>query len=92
MPSDASYRGQLGIVLRQQSVPALRNFLRAAAERSGDERQVAEIDARTDDDLEALLHRMTVARPDLSDLHRHSREWLFKHGIDPYGEADGRQN
>ena len=50
------------------------------------------IDIGSDDELEALLHRMIVARPDLQDLHRASRAWLFKHGIDPFGEVDGRQN
>jgi hypothetical protein len=35
---------------------------------------------------------MIVARPDLEDLHRASREWLFRHGIDAYGEDDGRRN
>jgi hypothetical protein len=92
MPGEPSYRAQLGTVLRRRDVPALRTFLRDAAARYGDERQIADIDDKSDDELEALLHRMIVARPDLQDLHRASREWLFKHGIDPFGEVDGRQN
>jgi len=35
---------------------------------------------------------MIVARPDLEDLHRESREWLFKQGIDSYGDEDSRRN
>jgi hypothetical protein len=35
---------------------------------------------------------MIVARPDLQDLHRASREWLFRRGIDSFGEDDGRRN
>jgi hypothetical protein len=39
-----------------------------------------------------LLHRMIVARPDLNDLHRASREWLFIRGIDTFGETGPRRN
>jgi hypothetical protein len=42
--------------------------------------------------MEELLHRMIVARPDLEDLHRASREWLFRHGIDSFGESGERRN
>jgi hypothetical protein len=38
------------------------------------------------------MHRMIVARPDLKDLHRASREWLFRNGIDTFGEDGGRRN
>ena len=48
--------------------------------------------ARSDAEMEELLHRMVVARPDLKDLHRASREWLFRHGIDTYGEQGARRN
>ena len=71
---------------------ALRAFLVQSAERFGDAKQVADVQEKSEDELEELLHRMIVARPDLDDLHRASREWLFHHGIDAYGEDDGRRN
>ena len=71
---------------------ALRAFLLQSAERFGDATQVADVQEKSEDELEELLHRMIVARPDLDDLHRASREWLFHHGIDAYGEDDGRRN
>jgi len=42
--------------------------------------------------MQELLHRMIVARADLSELHRASREWLFRHGIDTFGETGPRRN
>jgi hypothetical protein len=92
MPREPSYAAQLGAVLRRQDTAALRAFLRQSAERFGDARQVAEVEARSDAEMDELLHRMIIARPDLSDLHRASREWLFKHGIDSYGETGERRN
>ncbi|HEV7665259.1 MAG TPA: hypothetical protein VGQ62_17140 [Chloroflexota bacterium] len=93
MPAgEPSYAAQLGIVLRRRDARALRTFLRQSAIRFGDESQVADVDAKTDDELEELLHRMIVARSDLQDLHRSSREWLFRRGIDAFGEDDGRRN
>ena len=83
---------QLGSVLRQRDSAALRQFLLSSAERYGDDRQVADVRARSDAEMEELLHRMVVARPDLKDLHRASREWLFRHGIDTYGEQGARRN
>ena len=68
------------------------SFLLQSAERFGDAKQVADVQEKSEDELEELLHRMIVARPDLDDLHRASREWLFHHGIDAYGEDDGRRN
>jgi hypothetical protein len=92
MPGEPSYRAQLGSVLRQRDVRALRAFLLHSAERYGDSRQVDDVQAKSEDELEELLHRMIVARNDLTDLHRASREWLFRHGIDTFGEDDGRRN
>jgi len=92
MPREPSYAAQLGSVLRRQDVVALRAFLLQSAERFGDMRQVNDVREKSEDELEELLHRMIVARPDLDDLHRASREWLFRHGIDAYGEDDGRRN
>jgi len=92
MPGEPSYRAQLGTVLRQRDVRALREFLLQSAQRYGDARQVDDVAAKSEDELEELLHRMIVARNDLTDLHRASREWLFRHGIDTFGEDDGRRN
>ncbi len=92
MPGEPSYRAQLGTVLRQRDVRALREFLLQSAQRYGDARQVDDVEAKSEDELEELLHRMIVARNDLTDLHRASREWLFRHGIDTFGEDDGRRN
>jgi hypothetical protein len=92
MPREPSYVAQLGAVLRRRDVAALRAFLLLSAERFGDTRQVADVEQKSADELEELLHRMIVARPDLEDLHRASREWLFRHGMDAYGEDDARRN
>ena len=89
---EPSYVTQLGSVLRRRNAAALRAFLVRSAERFGDRGQVVDVQHKSDDELEELLHRMIVARPDLEDLHRASREWLFRHGIDAYGEDDGRRN
>jgi hypothetical protein len=92
MSAEPSYRAQLGNVLRRQDIVVLRAFLLQSAERFGDDKQVDDVRAKSDDELEELLHRMIVARPDLEDLHRASREWLFRHGIDTFGEDGGRRN
>jgi hypothetical protein len=73
---DRAYADQLGDVLRQRSVAGLRAFLEAQAGRYGDERQVAAIRAQSDAEIEVLLHRMTLARADLNDLHAASERWL----------------
>jgi hypothetical protein len=91
-PREPSYPAQLGVVLRKRDPRALRQFLLDSARRFGDERQIADVQDKSDDELTELLHRMIVARPDLGDLHRSSREWLFRHGIDAYGEDDGLRN
>jgi hypothetical protein len=67
----------------------LREFLIASAARFGDAAQIADVESKSDDEMEELLHRMIVSRPDLRELHRDSREWLFRHGVDPV--ADGGQ-
>jgi hypothetical protein len=92
MPREPSYAAQLGAVLRRRDAGALKSFLLESAERFGDARQVAEVEAKSDAEMDELLHRMIVARPDLIDLHRSSREWLFKHGIDSFGETGERRN
>jgi hypothetical protein len=91
-PREPSYVTQLGSVLRQRDTKALREFLLSSAQRFGDHKQVADVTGKSEAELEELLHRMIVARPDLQDLHRASREWLFRHGIDTYGDAGGRRN
>jgi hypothetical protein len=92
MPREPSYPTQLGAVLRRRDPAALRTFLLASAARYGDERQVADVELKSAAEMEELLHRMIVARPDLDDLHRASREWLFRHGMDAYGESGERRN
>jgi hypothetical protein len=92
MPRQPSYAAQLGVILRQRDPRALRAFLLQSAEKFGDARQVDDVQAKSDDEMEELLHRMIIARPDLNDLHRASREWLFRHGIDSFGESGERRN
>jgi hypothetical protein len=89
---EPSYGAQLGSVLRRRDAAALKAFLLQSAERFGDEKQVADVREKSPAEMEELLHRMIVARPDLQDLHRASREWLFRHGIDPFGEGGPRRN
>jgi hypothetical protein len=79
---DRAYVAQLGDVLRTRDVAALRAFLEAQAGRYGDTRQVEAIRAQSDAELEALLHRMTLARPDLARLHAESRRWLANRAAD----------
>ncbi len=80
---DESYADQLGDVLRKRDPGALRDFLVLQAGRYGDDRQVAEIEARSDDEITTLLHRMIVTRPDLEALHADSRSWLAERGSLP---------
>ncbi len=92
MPREPSHAARLGAVLRLVDARALRAFLIEAAERFGDERQVAEVRDKSDAEMDELLHRMILSRPDLSEFHRASREWLFRHGIDAFGESGERRN
>lgn len=92
MPREPSYASKLGAVLRLRDPDRLREFLLESARRFGDARQVADVDAKSSDEMLELLHRMIVARPDLKDLHRASREWLFHHGIDTFGDSGERRN
>jgi hypothetical protein len=80
---DRNYGHRLGEVLRRRDPIALREFLAEQARRFGDERQVADITGKDVAELERLLHRMIVARPDLADLHAASKRWLAEHGISP---------
>jgi hypothetical protein len=77
---DRDYVSRLGEVLRRRDPAALREFLAEQAGRFGDERQVAEIRAKEPDEMETLLHRMIVSRPDLAELHPASARWLAAHG------------
>ena len=92
MQRQPSYPAQLGAVLRQRNPEALRRFLIESASRFGDSKQVADVENKSADEMEELLHRMIVARADLSDLHRASREWLFRAGIDTFGDDGGLRN
>ncbi|HLZ32274.1 MAG TPA: hypothetical protein VKV73_33550 [Chloroflexota bacterium] len=91
-PGEPSYVTRLGNVLRRRDIALLRAFLLRSAARFGDTRQVEEVQSKSDDELEELLHRMIVARPDLDELHRASREWLFRRGIDTFGDAGEHRN
>ena len=66
MPRHISYIAQLGSVLRQRNPRALRMFLIDNAARYGDQRQVADLEAKSDAEMEELLHRMIVARSNCS--------------------------
>lgn len=89
---DRAYADRLGDVLRQRSVGALRSFLEAEAGRYGDERQVEAIRAQSDAEIEVLLHRMTLVRADLTDLHAASQRWLAAQsgGSGPSGAGPSR--
>jgi hypothetical protein len=91
-PREPSYANQLGSVLRRQDPLLLRDFLLTSARRFGYHKQVVEVEAKSGEELVELLHRMIVARPDLHDLQRASREWLFRHGIDSFGDEGGHRN
>jgi hypothetical protein len=78
---EPGYRDRLGAVLRARDPAALRAFLLDSARRFGDQRQLDEVSHKSDAELEELMHRMIVARPDLAALHRASRDWLARHGI-----------
>ena len=75
-PTDSDYKAQLGVVLRRRDPAALHLFLRQSAASYGDERQVAEVEQRSHAEMEELMHRMILTRPDLADLHADSRAWL----------------
>ena len=83
---DGEYVRRLGEVLRQRNVGGLRDFLAEQAGRYGDERQVEAIREQSDAELEMILHRMIVARPDLGELHAESERWLAAQGGGP-GQA-----
>lgn len=91
-PTDRGYVERLGVVLRQRSPEALKTFLLESARRFGDEGQVAQVAEQTPDEIEILMHRMTLARSDLGALHAESRAWLATQGLrGPTGEPS-RQN
>jgi hypothetical protein len=92
MPREQSYVTQLGAVLRRRDPQRLRQFLLDSARRFGDDKQVADVEGKTPGELEELLHRMILARPDLKDLHPASRAWMFRHGQDSFGEGGARRN
>jgi len=85
---EASYGQQLGQVLRRRDPLALQLFLIQNARRYGDQGQVDDVEAKSRDELEELMHRMIIARADLKDLHRASRQWLFARGQDSYGDDE----
>ena len=92
MPREPSYATQLAAVLRRRDPLVLRQFLLDSAARFGDARQVDDVQHKSGPELEELMHRMILARPDLKDLHRASREWLFRRGVDTFGPGGARRN
>lgn len=77
---DYSYKSQLGEVLRQRDPAALHLFLRQRAAGYGDDGQVRQVEERSHQEMEELMHRMILARNDLADLHGVSRAWLEDRG------------
>jgi hypothetical protein len=88
---DRAYKDQLGAVLRRQDAAALHLFLRQRAAEYGDERQVEELEHRSHDEMLELMHRMTLARPDLNNLHSGSRAWLAANRVDSQGQPAPRR-
>jgi hypothetical protein len=74
-----SYAEQLGEVLRGRDAVELRRFLMDKARRFGDGRQVAEVEGKSAEEMEELMHRMILARADLEALHAESQKWLTGH-------------
>jgi hypothetical protein len=90
VPGDKDYKTRLGEVLRRQDPAELHLFLRQSAAHFGDDRQVAEVEERSHEEMEELMHRMILARPDLSDLHDNSRSWLAGRSPSQQGPAPRR--
>ena len=91
-PTDSSYKTRLAEVLRLRDPGALHLFLRQSAAGYGDERQVADVEQRSQGEMTELLHRMTLARPDLADLHGESRAWLaVQAGVNPSADRPSRR-
>jgi hypothetical protein len=88
---DDSYKARLGEVLRRRDPAALHLFLRQHAADFGDERQVSDVERRSHEEMSELLHRMTLARPDLADFHAESRAWLAARGEGPAAAPTGRR-
>jgi len=74
--SDRGYKARLGEVLRRGDPEELHLFLRQSAANYGDERQITDVEERSHEEMEQLMHRMILARPDLADLHPKSRAYL----------------
>ena len=74
--SDRDYKARLGEVLRRGAPEELHLFLRQSAANYGDERQITDVEERSHEEMEQLMHRMILARPDLADLHPRSRAYL----------------
>ena len=79
LESDTAYVRGLLNVLRKRDVDALRGFLIEEAELR-DPSRVAEIQSIGDDNLEARMYKMILARTELGELHADARRWLREHG------------
>jgi hypothetical protein len=92
-PSDQDYKARLGAVLRRRDPETLHLFLRQNASGFGDERQVVDVEERSHEEMEELMHRMILARTDMADLHAASRAWLAGRGpaVDRKRARSGRR-
>ena len=76
MARQPSYAEALAGVLRRRDPRQLQQFLLDNARRFGDARQVAEVEGKSTEEMQELMHRMILARADLEELHAESRAWL----------------
>lgn len=90
--SDLDYVARLGAVLLTRDARQLRDFLAGQARQFGDQDQVAQVMDQSNADLETLMHRMTLARSDMSGYHAASRKWLRQRGVEAPPIAPSRQN
>ena len=86
--SDRDYKARLGEVLRRGDPEELHLFLRESAANYGDERQITDVEERSHEEMEQLMHRMILARPDLADLHAASERRLATEAGPPGGRPD----
>ena len=87
--ADQSYVHEMGRVLRDRNLEALRQFLARSAQERNDPGEATEIQGIPAADLEARMHKMIMARPDLQDLHDESSKWLIAHGFKPLRRREG---
>ncbi|MBI3978735.1 MAG: hypothetical protein HY331_11180 [Chloroflexi bacterium] len=77
MPEDAArYMRRLADALRHRDVAVFRRFLAESG-------RAWPLDLMTDEDrLRAVMHRMILTHPDLTELHAESERWLLERRLD----------